>query len=76
MSMSQAERDAEDKKWEKERPTREWKKEIAATDKEITARVIEEIFDALSESMKEKISKKTKDKFKKRKTIRQRKGLR
>ena len=73
MSMSQAERDAEDAKWEAERPMREWLAEIKEADSGITARVIEDIFDALPPSAKVNIPQETQDKLANLKEIRARK---
>lgn len=55
-----------------EKPMREWKGEITATDSGINARVVEELFDALSDAIKAKIPQETKDKFAERKDIRKR----
>ena len=73
MSMSQAERDAEDAKWEKERPMREWKREMVEADKNITARDVENIFNALESSVKDRVDEETKSKFANRGQIRSRK---
>ena len=73
MSMTLEEREAQNAKSESERPMREWKREILASDKLVTARTIDEIYEALSDSVKAKIPKETKDKFTLRKQIRARK---
>ena len=72
MPMSQAERDKEDAKWEKERPLREWIVDISAKD-QVMPRALEDVIDVLSDEQKSSLSKETLDKYDQKKEIRSRK---
>lgn len=72
MSMSQAERDAEDAKWEAERPQREWEGKISASDA-LLPRWGEDIIDALDAPSRARIAAETLAKYNSKKEIRSRK---
>lgn len=72
MSMSQAERDAEDARDAREKPMRDWKREMSDSDRYMT-RAVEDLIDALSASVKSKIAKETMDKYNEKQQIRARK---
>lgn len=69
MSMTQAERDAEDARWEAKKDLRVWKAKIAATDSGMP-RAIEDIIDALDAPTRARIAKITLDKYNAKKLLR------
>lgn len=59
----------EEEKDRREKPLREWRRKIEASDNDIP-RWAEDIIDALDETTKQKISKQTLDKYERKKTLR------
>lgn len=75
MGMTRAEREAEDAKYEEERPMREWQKELKRLDAEMP-RWAEDIIDSLSDAARDRIAEETLEKYNLKKEVRRRKPRR
>ena len=64
--------ETEERAYTAEEKMRNWTLEMARTDLEINARVLEEIYEALPKTVKDKLSRQVHDKFARRKAIRER----